>query len=57
MKKIFIAFIGLFTVTIAVQAQKKTSGAIQFETTIDPAAIATANGMQLTEEMKMRMPS
>ncbi|MBC7614592.1 MAG: hypothetical protein H7202_00850 [Pedobacter sp.] len=56
MKKIFMAFIGLFTLTIAVQAQKKTSGAIQFETTIDPAAIATANGMQLTEEMKMRMP-
>ncbi len=56
MKKLFIAFFGLFTMTIAVQAQKKTSGAIQFETTVDPAALATANGMQLSDEMRARMP-
>lgn len=55
MKKILIAFLGLFTFTIAAQAQKK-SGAIQFETTIDPAAMAAANGIQLSEEMKARMP-
>ncbi|RZK43245.1 MAG: hypothetical protein EOO90_04585 [Pedobacter sp.] len=56
MKKLIIAFVGLFTFTLAAQAQKKTSGAIQFETTSDPAAIATANGMQLTDEMRARMP-
>ncbi len=56
MKKIFITFLGLFTLTIAVQAQKKTSGAIQFETTIDPAAAMSASGMQISEEMRARMP-
>lgn len=56
MKKIFLAFLGLFTVTIAVQAQKKTSGAIQFETTMDPAATMSASGMQISEEMRARMP-
>jgi hypothetical protein len=54
MKKILIAIMSVAFILNA-QAQKK-SGAIQFETTIDPAAIATANGMQLTEEMKARMP-
>ncbi|MCY1528482.1 GLPGLI family protein [compost metagenome] len=56
MKKIMIAFVGLLTFSAAAQAQKKTSGAIQFENTMDPAAMATANGMQLTEEMRARMP-
>eukprot|EP01136_Pigoraptor_vietnamica_P022388 Opistho-1_new@73478 len=55
MKKILVAFLGLFTLTIGAQAQKK-SGAIQFETTIDPAAMAAANGIQLSDEMKARMP-
>ena len=55
MKKILIAFVGLFTITLAAQAQKK-SGAIQFETTMDPAAMASASGIQLNEEMKARMP-
>jgi len=55
MKKIFIAFVGLFALALTAQAQKK-SGAIQFETTLDPAALASANGFQLTEEMKARMP-
>lgn len=54
MKKIFIAFIGII-LTLNASAQKK-SGAIQFETTVDPAAIAAANGMQISEEMKARMP-
>ncbi|MFI5453197.1 hypothetical protein ACHMWN_13685 [Pedobacter sp. UC225_61] len=55
MKKILIAFVGLFTLALTAQAQKK-SGAIQFETTIDPAAMATANGIQLSDEMRARMP-
>lgn len=55
MKKIFVTVIGLLTLTIAAQAQKK-SGAIQFESTMDPAAIASANGIQLSDEMKARMP-
>jgi len=56
MKKIMIAVAGLLAFTATAYAQKKTSGAIQFETTVDPAAMATANGIQLTEEMKARMP-
>lgn len=56
MKKLFIAFLGLFTLTIAAQAQKKTSGAIQFETTMDPAASMSASGIPISEEMKARMP-
>ena len=55
MKKVFVAIVGLLTLTIAAQAQKK-SGAIQFEGTIDPSAIAAANGIQLSDEMKARMP-
>ena len=55
MKKILIAFVGLFTLTISAQAQKK-SGAIQFETTMDPAALASANGIQINDEMRARMP-
>lgn len=55
MKKIFVAVIGLLTLTIAAQAQKK-SGAIQFETTMDPAAMASASGVQLSDEMRARMP-
>ena len=56
MKKICIAFLGLFTMTIAAQAQKKSSGAIQFETTLDPAATMAASGMSISEEMRARMP-
>ncbi|SFH03230.1 hypothetical protein [Pedobacter insulae] len=56
MKKIIVAFLGLLVFTQGANAQKKTSGAIQFETTVDPAALATANGMQLSEEMRARMP-
>lgn len=56
MKKLFIAVLGLVTMTVAAQAQKKTSGAIQFETTMDPAATMAANGMPISEEMRARMP-
>jgi hypothetical protein len=55
MKKILIAFVGLLTLTLTAQAQKK-SGAIQFETTIDPVAMAAANGIKLSDEMIARMP-
>jgi hypothetical protein len=55
MKRILIAFVGLLTLSLTTQAQKK-SGAIQFETTIDPAAMMSANGIQINEEMKARMP-
>ncbi|RYG15774.1 MAG: hypothetical protein EOO07_14655 [Chitinophagaceae bacterium] len=56
MKKLFIAIFGLFTMTIAAQAQKKTSGAIQYETTLDPAAAMSASGIPINEEMRARMP-
>lgn len=55
MKRIFLSVIALLTLTIAAQAQKK-SGAIQFETTIDAVATAVANGVQLSDEMRARMP-
>lgn len=55
MRKLFLTVISLFTLTLATQAQKK-SGAIQFETTIDAVAMATANGVQLSDEMRARMP-
>lgn len=57
MKKILFTAIGI--VLIATQAnaqQKKQSGAIQFVSTFDPAAMAEANGMKLSEEMLARMP-
>ena len=46
MKKIFIVFLGALAFTINAQAQKK-SGAIQYETVIDPAAMAEASGITL----------
>lgn len=55
MKKILIAFVGLFSIALTSQAQKK-SGAIQFETAIDPVAMAAERGITLSEEMKARMP-
>jgi hypothetical protein len=55
MRKLFLTVTTLLTLTLATQAQKK-SGAIQFETTIDAVATAVANGVQLSDEMKARMP-
>ncbi len=55
MKKLMIAFVGLLSLAATAQAQKK-SGAIQFENTMDPAAMASASGVQLTDEMRARMP-
>lgn len=55
MKKIFIAFAGALVFSANVYAQKK-SAAIQYETSIDPVAMAEASGRQIPEEMKARMP-
>lgn len=49
------AFIGIVAFTLSANAQKK-SGAIQFETTLDPAAMAAERGIQLSEQMKANMP-
>lgn len=55
MKKIFIALLSVVAFTVSAQAQKK-SGAIQFETIIDPIAVAEASGRQIPEQMKARLP-
>ena len=55
MKRIFVVIFGVFAFIINAQAQKK-SGAIQYETVIDPAAMAEASGITLNEPMKARMP-
>jgi len=57
MKKIIFALLSVFSIVSVADAQKKTSGAIQFENTIDPAAMAAASGIQLSDQMKARMPS
>jgi len=57
MKTTFAALLGLLLFTSQVDAQqKKQSGAIQFQSTFDPAAMAAANGIKLSEEMMARMP-
>lgn len=57
MKKTIIAAFALFLIGAQADAQqKKQSGAIQFQSTFDPAAMAAANGMKLSEEMLARMP-
>jgi len=56
MKQLFFAAIGLLIFSSQVTAQPKKSGAIQFESSFDPAAMATANGIKLTDEMIARMP-
>ena len=57
MKKIFFALLGVLSIASVANAQKKTSGAIQFETTIDPAAMMAASGVKIPEQMAARMPS
>lgn len=57
MKKILFALLGVCSMVSVANAQKKSSGAIQFEATVDPAAMAAASGIQLTDQMKARMPS
>ncbi|RZL07940.1 MAG: hypothetical protein EOO89_22370, partial [Pedobacter sp.] len=55
MKKLLFTGFALFSLTISVFAQKK-SGAIQFETTLDPAAMAAASGIRIPEQMLAQMP-
>lgn len=55
MKKIFVVVAVALASTLNAQAQKK-SGAIQYETQIDPVAMAEATGISLNEEIKARMP-
>jgi GLPGLI family protein len=57
MNKIIIAAVfGLFSYSVQTQAQVKKSGAIQFEASFDPAAMAAASGIKLPEEVIARMP-
>jgi len=55
MKKTMVAIVGLLSLALTTQAQKK-SGAIQFVSSTDPVAVAAANGFQMNDEMKARMP-
>lgn len=56
MKRKFILAIALIGLGMSSMAQKKTSGAIQYQVTVDPAAIAAASGMTISPEMLARMP-
>ena len=55
MKRLFFT-LGLLALGIHLQAQPKKSGAIQFQSTFDPAAMAAANGIRVTDQMLARMP-
>lgn len=57
MKKIIFALLGVLSFASVANAQKKTSGAIQFETITDPAAMMAASGVKLPEQAIARMPS
>ena len=52
----FIVLLGLIAYTAHVQAQPEKSGAIQFESTFDPAALTAANGIKLSDEATARIP-
>lgn len=56
MKRLLIAAIGVITFSTQLIAQPKKSGAIQFESKFDPAAMAAANGIKLSDEVIARMP-
>ncbi|WP_165953145.1 hypothetical protein [Pedobacter changchengzhani] len=56
MKRIFAIFF-LSSIALCASAQKKSSGAIQFESTIDPAAMMAASGIKLSEQVAARIPS
>ena len=55
MKKFILAVVGLFVFTANLRAQEIKSGAIQFISIFDPAAMAEANGIKLNAEMTARM--
>ncbi|WP_316737273.1 hypothetical protein [Pedobacter aquatilis] len=57
MRKVIFALVGVLSFATLANAQKKTSGAIQFETTVDPAAMMAASGIKLPEQAIARMPS
>lgn len=56
MKRLLIAALGLMTFSTQLIAQPKKPGAIQFESKFDPAAMAAANGIKLSDEVLARMP-
>ncbi|SEB15230.1 hypothetical protein [Pedobacter hartonius] len=56
MKSLFIASICVLGLAVQLKAQPKKSGAIQFESTFDPAAMAAANGIRLSDQALARMP-
>ena len=57
MKRHIAAIFGIVLLSLQLNAQqKKQSGAIQFTSSFDPAAMAAANGIKLSEEMMARMP-
>lgn len=56
MKSLLFALFALTALSISVQAQPKKSGAVQFVSTFDPAAMASSNGIKLSDEMVARMP-
>jgi len=56
MKRLFFASVALCLSVAQLQAQPKKPGAIQFESTFDPAAMAAANGIKLSDEVLARMP-
>lgn len=56
MKRLFFASVALCLCAAQLQAQPKKSGAIQFESTFNPAAMAAANGIKLNDDVLARMP-
>lgn len=56
MKRLLIAALGIVTFSTQLIAQPKKSGAIQFESKFNPAAMAAANGIKLSDEVLARMP-
>lgn len=56
--KIFLIALAALSIGLTVQAQQKQkkSGAIQFDSTFDPAAAMEANGIKLTDQMLARIP-
>lgn len=56
MKSFLIASICILGIAAQLKAQPKKAGAIQFESTFDPAAMAAANGIKLSDQALARMP-
>ena len=56
MKRMFVVMLSLAAFTAHVQAQPEKSGAIQFESAFDPAALTAANGIKLSDEATARIP-